>query len=320
MMKNTKFYPILMHFAARHAGYSYAEFASDYKFLVNANLKVIKDFGVDYAGLISDPYRETSAFGAPVEYVKEGVPKCTELVVKNMDDVNDLRNPDVYRAERTLDRINAAKALDKELKGNIPIIGWVEGPLAEACDLAGISEMLTYLMMDTDFANKLMDKCMITAKDFAKAQIDNGCQVIGIGDAVCSQIDSMLYSSFVKDRHEELVSYIHDNGARVKMHICGDITHLLPSLSEIGIDIIDLDWQVDLENARKICGDEITVSGNINPVVIQDKNSDEIYNLSRELIKSQQGKNFILSGGCEITVDTPPENLISMKKACENHD
>ena len=48
--------------------------------------------------------------------------------------------------------------------------GWIEGPLAEACDLAGVGEMLMQLMMDPDFSNLMMDKCMRTARNLAKAR------------------------------------------------------------------------------------------------------------------------------------------------------
>lgn len=61
------------------------------------------------------------------------------------------------------------------------------------------------LMMEPDFANRLMDKCAVTAKDFAKAQIEAGCEIIGMGDAVCSQIDADTYETFVKERHKELI-------------------------------------------------------------------------------------------------------------------
>ncbi|MFW6327753.1 MAG: hypothetical protein ACOC2F_05515 [Bacteroidota bacterium] len=60
-------------------------------------------------GLISDLYRETAAFGASVEYIAEGVPRCKESIVKTLEDVKQLKNPDVYKAERTLDRINGAR-------------------------------------------------------------------------------------------------------------------------------------------------------------------------------------------------------------------
>ena len=140
------------------------------------------------------------------------------------------------------------------LKGTVPVSGWIEGPLAEACDLAGVSEMLLNLMIDPDFSNILMDKCMITAKDFAKAQIEAGCDLIGIGDAICSQIDRDSYDLYVKDRHPELISFVHECGASVKLHICGNITHLLESLRDVNTDIIDLDWQVDMDHAREILG------------------------------------------------------------------
>ncbi len=309
------FRPILMHFAARFINKTYAEFASDYKVLVEANLKALEYFDIDMVGLISDPYRETSAFGAPVEYVKEGVPKCQKLIISDIEDVKNLKNPDVYKSERTLDRIQAARLLQNKLNGEVPIIGWIEGPLAEACDLAGVDNMLLKLMMDPDFSNLLMDKCMVTAKDFAKAQIEAGCDIIGIGDAICSQIDTATYDTFVKNRHKELINFIHSLGGKVKMHICGDITHLIPSLAKLNIDILDLDWQVDPDYVYSITGDKTIRCGNINPVDIQNKSEEEIYNMSRQLLEEENGRPFILSGGCEITVNTPPENLLAMRKA-----
>lgn len=122
----------------------------------------------------------------------------------------------------------------------------------------------------------LLDKCTETAKDFAKAQIEAGCDVIGIGDAICSQIDPFTYDTFVKERHREIIAFIHANGARTKMHICGDITHLLPSIKEIGTDILDLDYSVDITHARSVAGDKTILCGNIDPVWIQNAVSEEV--------------------------------------------
>jgi len=156
---------------------------------------------------------------------------------------------------------------------------------------------------------------MLTAKDFAKAQIDAGCDLIGIGDAICSQIDRDTYDNYLKQRHIELISYIHDCGAAVKLHICGDTTHLLESLKEINTDIIDLDWQVDLDKGRKILGDNIVIGGNINPVLIQDKSEEEVYILSKMLVDKYKGQKYLLAAGCEITVLTPHQNLMAMRRA-----
>lgn len=312
------FHPILMHFAARFNNITYGKFASDYRALVESNIKALEFFDMDMVSLISDPYRETSAFGAKIEFIDEGVPRCLNKIIKNIDDVKALKNPDVYKSARTLDRIKGAGLYQNILKGSVPVCGWIEGPLAEACDLAGISEMLVNLMMDPDMSNLLMDKCMITARDFAKAQIEEGCDVIGLGDAICSQIGADVYDTYVKERHKELIEFIHSNKARVKVHICGNIKHLLPSFKDLNIDIIDIDWMVDMKEVHKILGPEVACSGNINPVIIQDKNEMELVKITNDLIKEESGHRFILSGGCEITVNTAVNNLTAMNNARKN--
>ena len=309
------FRPILMHFAARFAGKTYGEFASDHKTLVACNIRALEHFDLDMVGTISDPYRETSAFGASVNFPAEAVPICKDIIINSLEDAKALKNPDVYKSERTLDRIKASELFQKELKGEVPVIGWIEGPLAEACDLAGISNMLMYLMSDADFCNLLLDKCMVTAKDFAKAQIEAGSQIIGIGDAICSQIDQYTYDTFVKERHREIIDFIHEYGGMVKLHICGNITHLLPSIKELNVDILDCDYQVDMQEALEVLGPDVIRCGNINPVLIEERTAEEIYNATSLLVEQEKDRKFMLSAGCEITVNTKHENLMAMREA-----
>lgn len=309
------FRPILMHFAARFNQKTYAEFASDYKVLVESNVKALEYFDMDMVGLISDPYRETSAFGAKVSFPAEAVPVCEGPIVKTKDDVRNLKQPDLYNSLRTRDRIEGARYFNKILKGQVPVIGWIEGPLAEACDLTGVSEMLVQLMVDPDFSNQLMDKCMITAKEFARLQIEEGCDIIGMGDAICSQIDLATYDTYVKHRHLEIINYIHECGGKVKLHICGDITHLLTSIRDLHSDILDLDWQVDLDEAYEILGPDVVRCGNIDPVIVQNNNRDDISEITRDINRKEKGRKHIISAGCEITVNTPVENLLAIRES-----
>jgi MtaA/CmuA family methyltransferase len=304
-----------MHFAAKFSNTTYGKYASDYKTLVESNITAMEHFDTDMVSLISDPYRETSAFGAPVKYVDEGVPQCLKIMVSSTEDIDRLPDPDVYKCERTLDRIKGAEYFQKLLKSTVPVSGWIEGPLAEACDLAGVDNMLMMIMTDPDSAERLMDKCMAVAKRFAKAQVEAGCDLMGIGDAICSQIDRDTYDIYVRGRHQELISYVHELGVPVKLHICGNISHLLESLKNVYMDIIDLDWQVDINKARWILGNDVVLGGNINPVFIQNQSEQEIFEYSKELVEKHKDHKYLLAAGCEITVLTPHENLFAMRKA-----
>jgi MtaA/CmuA family methyltransferase len=198
----------------------------------------------------------------------------------------------------------------------VPVIGWIEGPLAESCDLAGVNEVLLKIYMDPDFIHRLMDKIMQTAKDFARAQVEAGCDIIGVGDAICSQVDVENYREFVKFRHQELFEFIQSMGAGVKLHICGNISHLLEDLREVKPDIVDIDWMVDMDEAYEKLGGSIIRCGNLDPVsVIQDLDPEKIGDQTRDLCRKEEDRPFILSGGCEITVNTPVEHLTAMRRA-----
>ncbi len=313
---NPPFHPILMHFAARFGGRTYREFASDHLALVESTMACVERFGLDAVMLVSDPWRETSAFGAKVEFPEDAVPICREHAVRSIGDVAALPDPDVHACERTRDRILGAEYYRKRVGDTVPIVGWVEGPLAEACDLAGVNEILLAIAMDPEYVLRLMEKCLVTAKTFARAQIDAGCSVMGVGDAICSQISPAMYGELVLPLHRELFSYIRSLGALVKLHICGNITHLLPLIGTAGADIVDIDWMVDPSRAHAALGENVIVCGNLDPVsVVRNLTAPEVYAAARALVESERGKPFILSGGCEITVDTPHENLLAMREA-----
>ena len=170
--------------------------------------------------------------------------------------------------------------------------------------------------MEPDFVKRLIHKTMVTAKDFARAQVEAGCEIIGVGDAICSQVSAENYREFVKEKHLELFEYIQSLGAKVKLHICGNMTHLLEDIGDVKPDIVDIDWMVDMDEANSLLGDRIIRCGNLDPVaVIQEKGVEEIRQDTEQLCLKEKGRSFILSGGCEITFNTPVEHLKAMREA-----
>ena len=298
----------MMH-AATLYGCTYTEFMTDYHKLVDSNIHLLEIYDHDAVSVISDPYREAAAFGAKIIFDGDQSPRA-ERLIHTMEDVERLQNPNVYAHERTLDRIKAVELFRQKLGADFPVIGWVEGPLAEAADLSDVSDTLMDLMIAPEKVKRLMQKTLHTAKDFALAQIKAGANIIGIGDAVCSQIAQEMYDEFCLPLHKELFDFIHSHGALVKLHICGNISHLLPSLAQTDLDILDIDWMVDPAAAYKAMGSSVMICGNVDPVsILLDGSRESILAQYNKVKEALPPENWIFMAGCEIPRHTPQENM-----------
>lgn len=300
--------PILMAFAARYIDSTYASFASDFKTLVKANIRCAREIGFDQVSAISDPYRETEGFGAEIEYVTDGVPRCLKPPLHDRKNLSLLRKPDPIRSVRMLDRVRAIESYRANVYKELSILGWIEGPAAEAADLRGAMNFFIDLLDDEPFVVELMALCTQAGIKFALAQIEAGADTIGIGDAVASQVSAVVYEKLILPFERQLVDAIHRQGALVRLHICGDVSHLLALIARLGVDVLDLDWKVDMREARTILPG-VALAGNLNPV--EEVLGGNPKSISRQVarIYADIGNPYCVAAGCEIPAATPLDNV-----------
>ncbi|MBM4038955.1 MAG: uroporphyrinogen decarboxylase [Planctomycetes bacterium] len=306
--------PILMQFAAEHIGSNYGAFASDYRVLVEANLRCAEEFGFDQVCTISDPYRETQGFGAEIRYVRDGVPRCPKPPLEDAKDLSLLKRPDPLGSERMLDRVRAVEAYNKAVHRKYSVLGWVEGPAAEAADLRGVTNFLMDLLLDAPFARELMERCVEVGIAFAKAQLDAGADTIGVGDAIASQVSPGLYAEMIFPLEQRLFEGIKAAGGLIRLHICGDTTHLVPYFARLPVDIVDLDWQVDMAKAREILGRGKVMIANLDPANAVKRGTPASIKKALRAVYRLVGNPFMAGAGCEVPPGTAPANL---KALCE---
>jgi uroporphyrinogen decarboxylase len=306
---------IFMAIVAREAGVTYREYVTDYRKLVEGNLICAEKYGVDSLSVISDPMRESAAFGAQVVLPENGVPYAEKPLITDDFDLSVLQRFDPLESERTADRIRGCELLRQKAGNDYPVIGWVEGCIAEAADLRGINELMIDLASEEEYLDDLFPIIHEQQKRFAKAQLDAGADFIGVGNAAASLIGPDLYRRYGLSWDKAIVDYIHQNGGRVKLHICGNISSLLEPLQEVLPDILDIDWMVDFGTAAKIFEGRTAVNGNMDPVEVMMRGSTEtVENAVRACIKAGNSTTLI-AAGCEVPAATPLENLVAMDKA-----
>jgi len=301
--------PILMQYAADYIGSNYGAFASDYRVLTKANIQCAHDFGIDQMNTMSDPYRETQGFGAHIIYEPNMVPRCEKAPLEDDPDLKKLSRPNPLNSVRMMDRIQAVQQFYSKIGGQYSIMGWVEGPGAEAADLRRLDNFFMDLLDEETYAGELMDLCVEVAIDFAKPQIAAGADTIGIGDAMASQVSADVYEQLILPREQKLVSALKAMGAKIRMHICGNITHLLPGLASLDLDVLDVDHMVDLSKAREVLGSRIALCGNLDPVEDVLRSTPEKIHQAVLTAYEEAGNPFVVNAGCEIPTGTAAENL-----------
>ena len=211
------FMPITMQFSSHLIGRKFRDYATDYRILVEGQLAIAEKFDSDYVSCISDPARETADCGGSIIYAEDSPPAIdhANALLADKTKLAHLKVPDPLGGGRMHDRVKAA-ALFKEKVGQDKLIeGWIEGPCAEGADLRGINTIMMDFYEDPGFVRDLFDFVLEMELQFAKAQIEAGCDEIGIGDAAASLIGPQLYEEFVWPIEKKMVDGIHEMGAAV---------------------------------------------------------------------------------------------------------
>jgi len=306
---------IMMTFAARHIGRTLHDYHLDHRVLVDANLAMVEDFGIDILQAISDPYREAVDFGLEVDFPEDDLPVSGPPLLQDLGDLASLPKPDPCTSARMSDRLAAVREMREQVGDAVPVMGWVEGALAEASDLRGMSPLLLDLYDHTEWVEELLERTAETSVAFARAQIEAGATMIGLGDAVGSQVSPRAYRRFALPYEKRVFDLCHEMGALARLHICGNTSRILSDMAESGADIIDIDWMVDVDACAEAFGEGPAFSGNFDPVAILKEGSPEqVYQAAFDCLR-RGGPKSISNAGCEVPIGTPHANLDAQNRA-----
>jgi len=214
--------PIFMAWSAHFIGRTYRDYYLDADVLAASQQAVTQAFHLDQISAISDPWREASAYGMEFEYPPEGVGKPKESLIRDPDDVARVTSFEIEKAERPRQRVESVATMAAAVGPTHSVLGWVEGPIAEYADLRGVENTFMDLIDKPDMYFQAATVIVDNAIRFARAQIDAGADMIGVGDAVASLINPAMYEQFVLPFEKTLIDAIHEAGGTVKLHICGN--------------------------------------------------------------------------------------------------
>jgi MtaA/CmuA family methyltransferase len=313
------FHPIVMRFTAKYAGVNYRDFCLDPETKCSANIKCANDFGYDWVNVMSDPYAEAEAYGVKVEYPLNSLPLAKKYPLDDPSAYDKLAMPVIEDHERLMARLKEIEFYRREVGDTTMITGWVEGPLAEYCDLKDISAALMDFYENPMEMEKALDLITEFSIKYITEQVKAGAHCIGIGDAACSLISPELYKEYIFNREKALIDHTHSLGAMVKLHICGNTTAILPDMIKTGADIVDIDHLVTtMGDFVHLLSEKQVFSGNSDPVSVLKDGTPQSIKDSVESCFEITGHRGIVSAGCEIPAETPLENFKAYMEAAHS--
>ena len=309
---------IAIHFAAKYAGIPFGLFCTDYRKIVEANLKTSRDFHFDVLNLMCDPYREVADFGGKFTYSEDRMPLYVQPFLERIEDIHRLKPFDPSQAKRSLDRLEAI-ALAKKLAGDEYVVyGEIDGPLAVSVLLRGMANFFVDMIDEPDFVREVFEIVTEVNIRTIKAQKQAGAEMIVMGEAAASQISAQMYREMVFEYDKRVVDAIIQEGMIPRIHVCGNNTHLLPFFPQLGVRIVDLDWMVDIDRALELFPDDLFLSGNLDPVRVYLQGDVKLVREKVLALLQKKDRRIIVSSGCEIAQDALADNVYAQYLALQD--
>lgn len=312
--------PILHTMSTRLLGCSIGEYATNPRLMADCVLAAYRAFGYDGVQLSLGVAAEAEALGSRTHQPEDGLPAVVAPLLQCPADLTALRLPNPERDGRLGMFAEAVAHVSAAVGREAWIIATLRGPLLMATQLRGIEHMLIDLIERPAWAQELFAFTTQVGIVCGRALLQAGAHAIAIGEATSSPefISPAMYRQHVADHQRQLVEGLHAAGCETTiMHICGQTEPIIPDVAATGTDVMDIDWQVDPARALELAGPRMALRGNIDPVgALLDGTPELVEQRVNELLTRVAGRGrLLLSSGCDVPPNTPPENIRALVQA-----
>ena len=315
--------PQTFMFAAETAGIKLGAMARSAARMAEAQVISQAKYGYDGCVIDFDDATLAEACGAKVIF-REHEPAMVDdsaPVVEDLRDVDQLKLPDPWKDGRLPVWLEATRLLKERIGDHVFIMGRADqGPFSLACLLRGPQQFMMDLMDEenSEPIKRLIDYCRQACARFALAQNEAGAHAASIGDAFAgpSLISPEMYREFALEPEIRLTEEVQAAGKPFSIHICGNTNGIIADMGRTGAKILEVDWKLDMAEARRAIPSTTVLMGNVNPsdpLVLGTP--AEVEAAARKVIESTGGQGLFLSSGCAMGRNTPPENMRALVSA-----
>ncbi|MFH1138851.1 MAG: uroporphyrinogen decarboxylase family protein [Pseudomonadota bacterium] len=275
-------------------------------------LALDRRFQADFVNIMDDGIICSETLGARLIRPDYDFPSVLEPLLASPRDLASLRVPDPGRDGRMPLNLKALKMLAEASEK--PVVVSVVGPFTLAGQLLGVQDLARHIIRDPAFVRDLLDFTAAAVGAYARAAVAAGADLVSLAEPTAVVLPPGRFEELALENLQKIFSTLDCWKA---LHICGNTSPLLYAMVQAGADALSLDQVMDLPALAPFVPETMVLFGNIAPIeVMVDLGPAEVRDRVLQLLRAAADfPNFILSTGCDLTRDTPLENMAAFMEA-----
>ena len=275
---------------------------------------------VDAAILFSDILVVPDAMGLTYEMIEQRGPYFPKTIRSRAELSLLDTNPDV--ADRLSYVFEAIRLTKQGLHNRVPLIGFAGAPWTIFCYMVEgkgsktFSESRKLLYTDPVLAHELLGRITDFTIEYMKEQQRAGVDALQLFDSWAGILGREQYETFGLSYIRKIAQAFE--GFPFTVFSKGAIASL-PDISEIPCTTIGLDWNMDIQETRRLVGENKTLQGNLDPCLLY-ADAKTIQVEVNKLLDSFESPRHIVNLGHGVYPDIDPEKVKVLIKTVKEYE
>jgi uroporphyrinogen decarboxylase len=298
----------------RAAAGSFMQLCKTPELACEVTLQPLARYALDAAIIFSDILTIPDAMGLGLSFIEGEGPRF-QHPLRSLTDIKRLSVPDTEQLSYVYESIALVK---KQLAGSVPLIGFCGSPwtlaayMVEGRSKNGFPLVLNLLKEYPACLQLLLDTLARAVCAHLNAQIEAGVDVVMIFDTWGGLLNTEQYQLFSLYYIKHIIAGLRRNTKNKKIPVIlftkGGHAWL-SQMAETGCEVLGLDWEISLEEARQRVGSQVILQGNMHPACLLQSPEKIRQEVAATLASFGFGGGHIFNLGHGITPDVPPEHL-----------
>lgn len=250
-------------------------------------------------------------FGGKVKFRHQGNIDVQQPLFEKIIDIDKLQLDDLDRHEwiaaiRSIIGNVAAKTGQQYLVGTS---SW--GPFTLAGQFYGVEKLMIGVYKDKQSIHALLEVMTDLCVRYLAPAVRQGAEIVSIAEPTASGdlISLRHFEEFVAPYITKAISRLKEHNALITLHICGNIKDRIQLVPQMAVDLLSVDYKVDLQQAQQKLNGKVALAGNVNPLVLKDQTPREILLAAESCSRQLDPDHFVLMPGCDIPPAVPYDNV-----------